>query len=80
MNLKDQIFFILQYPAYIFYSGYIFLIFLYIFLYIILYIFLIFFFQEQFEIAVILHGVAEGGHFGYAIASGDLDADGFDGI
>lgn len=66
MNLKDQIFFILQYPAYIFYSGYIFYIY--------------FFFQEQFEIAVILHGVAEGGHFGYAIASGDLDADGFDGI
>lgn len=29
---------------------------------------------------MILHGVAEGGHFGYAIASGDLDADGFDGI
>ncbi|XP_031775383.1 integrin alpha-5-like isoform X3 [Apis florea] len=36
--------------------------------------------KEQFEIAVILHGVAEGGHFGYAIASGDLDADGFDDI
>lgn len=28
---------------------------------------------------MILHGVTEGGHFGYAIASGDLDADGFDG-
>lgn len=65
MNLKDQIFFILQYPAYILFR---------------IYILYIFFFQEQFEIAVILHGVAEGGHFGYAIASGDLDADGFDGI
>lgn len=36
--------------------------------------------KEQFEMAVILHGVAEGGHFGYAIASGDLDADGYDDI
>lgn len=62
MSSKYQIFFILHYPANIYF----------------VYIFNIFF-QEQFEMAVILHGVAEGGHFGYAIASGDLDADGYDG-
>ncbi|XP_024225722.1 integrin alpha-PS5 isoform X3 [Bombus impatiens] len=36
--------------------------------------------KGQFEMTQILYGTAEGGHFGYAIASGDLDADGFDDI
>lgn len=35
--------------------------------------------KEQFETVVFLQGTTEGGYFGYAIASGDLDADGFDG-
>lgn len=38
-----------------------------------------YFLQGQFEMTQVLYGTAEGGHFGYAIASGDLDADGFDG-
>ncbi|XP_046144309.1 integrin alpha-9-like isoform X1 [Osmia bicornis bicornis] len=36
--------------------------------------------KGQFEMAATLEGNIEGGHFGYAIASGDLDADGFDDI
>lgn len=36
--------------------------------------------KEQFETVVFLQGTTEGGYFGYAIASGDLDADGFDDI
>ncbi|KOC68174.1 Integrin alpha-9 [Habropoda laboriosa] len=36
--------------------------------------------KGQFEIAVTLKGIADGGHFGYTIACGDLDADGFDDI
>ncbi|XP_076636338.1 integrin alpha-8 [Colletes latitarsis] len=36
--------------------------------------------KGQFETVVPLQGAAKGGHFGYAIASGDLDADGFDDI
>ncbi|CAL7946483.1 unnamed protein product [Xylocopa violacea] len=37
-------------------------------------------FKGQFEAAAILQGIVEGSHFGYAIASGDLDADGYDDI
>ncbi|XP_043256911.1 integrin alpha-9-like isoform X2 [Colletes gigas] len=36
--------------------------------------------KGQFETVAPLQGAANGGHFGYAIASGDLDADGFDDI
>ncbi|OAD59083.1 Integrin alpha-4 [Eufriesea mexicana] len=36
--------------------------------------------KGQFEIAATLQGTVEGGHFGYSITSGDLDADGFDDI
>ena len=35
--------------------------------------------QERFEMAHILDGHVQGAHFGYTIASGDLDADGYDG-
>ncbi|KOX74187.1 Integrin alpha-4 [Melipona quadrifasciata] len=37
-------------------------------------------FEERFEMAHILDGHVQGAHFGYAIASGDLDADGYDDI
>ncbi|XP_033341315.2 integrin alpha-5 [Megalopta genalis] len=36
--------------------------------------------KGQFKEVISLHGKVEGGHFGYAITSGDLDADGFDDI
>ncbi|XP_078049489.1 integrin alpha-4 [Augochlora pura] len=36
--------------------------------------------QGQFKEVISVHGKVEGGHFGYAITSGDLDADGFDDI
>ncbi|CAK9807089.1 Integrin alpha-8 [Anthophora quadrimaculata] len=36
--------------------------------------------KGQFEVAAILKGNSKGGYFGYAIACGDLDADGFDDI
>lgn len=35
--------------------------------------------KGQFGTVVLLYGAIEGAHFGYALASGDLDADGFDG-
>ncbi|XP_043529177.1 integrin alpha-5-like isoform X1 [Frieseomelitta varia] len=37
-------------------------------------------FEERFEMADILDGHVQGAHFGYTIASGDLDADGYDDI
>ncbi|XP_076659028.1 integrin alpha-PS3-like [Halictus rubicundus] len=36
--------------------------------------------KGQFEEAISLEGTVEGGHFGYAVSSGDIDADGFDDI
>ncbi|XP_054005734.1 integrin alpha-8-like isoform X2 [Hylaeus anthracinus] len=36
--------------------------------------------KGQFEAAIVLQGAAKDGRFGYAIASGDLDSDGFDDI
>ncbi|XP_076177580.1 integrin alpha-8-like isoform X2 [Ptiloglossa arizonensis] len=36
--------------------------------------------KGQFGTVVLLYGAIEGAHFGYALASGDLDADGFDDI
>jgi len=35
--------------------------------------------QKEFEAAVILEGAREDAEFGYAVASGDLDGDGFSG-
>lgn len=35
--------------------------------------------QKEFEAAVILEGTVEDAEFGYAVACGDLDGDGFSG-
>lgn len=40
---------------------------------------LIFLLQEHFDKSVILEGAYEDGLFGYAVACGDLDGDGFSG-
>jgi len=35
--------------------------------------------QEEFEAVAVLEGACEDAQFGYAVASGDLDGDGFSG-